>query len=81
MLPWSQLPTYVFVAIFVLVVVFVAVPAREGVVRTGKRDYMEAVHVAANGNRASRGDDTPSAAGHKVAFLAAHAVHLCEGLP
>lgn len=50
MLPWSQLPTYIFVAFFVLVVVFVAVPAREEAVRAGRRDYMEGVHVAANSN-------------------------------
>lgn len=42
--------TYIFVAFFVLVVVFVAVPAREEVVRAGKRDYTEGVHVAANNN-------------------------------
>lgn len=39
MLPWSQLPTYVFVAFFVLIVVFVAVPAREEVVKAGKRNH------------------------------------------
>lgn len=49
--PQSQLPTYIFVAFFVLVVVFVAVPAREEVVRAGRGDYMEGVHVAANSNR------------------------------
>lgn len=50
-LPWSQLPTYIFVAVFVLVVVFVAVPTREEILSIGKRDYMEGVHVAANGSQ------------------------------
>lgn len=48
MLPWSQMPTYIFVAFFVLVVVFVAVPAKEEVVRAGKTDCMASVHEAVN---------------------------------
>ena len=44
--PLATAATYVFVAFFVLVIVFVAVPAREEVVRAGERVCMEGVHVA-----------------------------------
>lgn len=50
--PLATAATYVFVAFFVLVIVFVAVPAREEVVRAGERDYTEG--------------DVPSAVGHGV---------------
>lgn len=39
--PLATAATYVFVAFFVLVIVFVAVPAREEVMRAGERGYTE----------------------------------------
>lgn len=71
MLPWSQLPTYIFVAFFVLVVVFVAVPAREEEVRAGKRDCIDSVHVPADSDGAGQagGEERPLQLGRGPSWL------------